>query len=51
MSERMERILAEQRQCAEYLIENGHDRGAALGLADWVAEEILLRREMEEPAL
>ena len=37
----LERILAEQRAAAEQLLEHGYDRGAALGLADWVAEELI----------
>lgn len=44
----MERILAEQRRAAEYVIQNPDGpevRGASLGIADWVAEEVLIGRE------
>lgn len=38
----VDRCREEQRRCAEHLLANGRDRGAALGLADWMAEEILI---------
>lgn len=44
MSE-METVLAEQARCRDYIIENGRDRGAELGLADWVGEEVAMMRE------
>ena len=40
----MDRILAEQRRAAEYVLQNPNGpevRGAALGVADWVGEEVL----------
>jgi len=43
MSE-METVLAEQARCRDYIIENGRDRGAELGLADWVGEEVAMMR-------
>lgn len=37
---------AQQRECAEYIIGGGPDqRGAALGMFDWFAEEFLLQQE------
>lgn len=43
----IERCLVEQIRCANYLLHDRGDecRGAALGLADWVAEEVLIRLE------
>lgn len=38
----MQRAIAEQKICADYLLEHGHHAGAALGLADWTAEEVFL---------
>ena len=36
--------MREQRECAEYLQGDGDDKvGARLGLADWTAEEVLMR--------
>lgn len=37
----LERILSEQKRCADYLLAHGDDRGARLGLADWTMEEIM----------
>jgi len=34
-------ILAEQVKCRDYLSQNGRNRGAELGLADLVGEEVL----------
>jgi len=40
-----DRILAEQIKCRDYLLQNGHHRGAELGLADWVGEEVFFLLE------
>ena len=40
--EDLEKCLTEQRTCADYLLENGPHKGAELGLADWVMEEVIL---------
>jgi len=37
----IDEIRAEQIRCAAYLKDHPHDRGARLGLADWMMEEIL----------
>jgi hypothetical protein len=44
------RILAEQRECADYLLQNkGPDTdGAERGLGDWQAEEVWLIAENRE---
>jgi hypothetical protein len=44
------RILAEQRECADYLLQNkGSDTdGAERGLGDWQAEEVWLMTENRE---
>lgn len=44
-----ENILAEQIKCRDYLTQNGRHRGAELGLADWVGEEVffLLEKRLE----
>lgn len=39
--------IREQQRCADYLVQNGYDRGASLGLADWMAEEVIIRRNMD----
>lgn len=40
------RCSARQREAAEHLLNGGPEkRGAALGLADWVGEEVRLRKE------
>jgi hypothetical protein len=40
------RCLAEQRRCADHILSGAPDQaGAQAGLADWVAEEVLIRRE------
>ena len=44
----LERAIAEQRRAADYLLEHGHDRGAAQAIDDWVKEEVLIRAEMTE---
>lgn len=45
----MRRVLAEQQECADYLQGNGSDKaGARLGLADWTAEEVLMRGEYQD---
>ena len=42
----LEHVIREQKQCADYLLSNGPDKaGARLGLADWTAEEVLIRSE------
>ena len=43
---RMERILREQREARDLVI-SGHpdQRGAKQGVADWVMEEVLMRKE------
>jgi hypothetical protein len=50
----MNRILAEQRRCRDYIAEHpdeDHSRGASLGLAGWVMEEVLMRYdELKKPA-
>lgn len=38
---------AQQLECADYLIEHGHDAGAALGLFDWFTEELLIEAGSE----
>ncbi len=43
-------ILAEQVKCRDYLAQNGRDRGAELGLADLVGEEVLLLIERRREA-
>ena len=43
----LEQCLAEQKRAADYILEHGYDRGAALGLSDWTAEEILFRTEVK----
>lgn len=46
LSDPMARVLAEQRAARDYLASDGPDRaGAQMALADWVAEEVLLREE------
>lgn len=42
----LQRCRDEQLRCAEYILSGGPDqRGATLGLFDWVTEEILLEEE------
>jgi DNA-binding LacI/PurR family transcriptional regulator len=43
----LERCYEEQKRAADYLIEHGHDRGAALGLSDWMAEECFIRSDYQ----
>ena len=43
-------ILSEQVKCRDYLAQNGRDRGAELGLADLVGEEVLLLIERRREA-
>jgi hypothetical protein len=42
---------AEQQACREYMEQHGWDWGAAIGLADWMVEEWLSRKEMEEQSM
>lgn len=44
------RILAEQRECRDYIVENkGPDtEGAWRGMGDWLKEEILMGQEQEQ---
>lgn len=44
MSE-IDRILAEQRAAAEYIVRNGVEPLTSQWLDDWIAEEVLLLRE------
>lgn len=36
----------EQLRCAEYIEKNGWDDGAALGMSDWLHEELILESKM-----
>lgn len=45
MTDELDRIRAEQRACADYIAENGYDRGAAQGASDWFTEELLYLRD------
>lgn len=45
----MDRVMSEQRECAEYLSGDGTDKsGARAGLADWIAEECAVSGEYED---
>lgn len=44
-SPQIQRAIEEQRKCAEFLRKEPNNRGAKLGLADWMAEEVFLRLE------
>ncbi len=45
MSAELNRILAEQRAAAEYIVHNGVYPLTSQWLDDWIAEEVLLLRE------
>jgi hypothetical protein len=38
----------EQRRCAEHLKKHGWDDGAALGMSDWLHEELILEKERND---
>lgn len=42
---------AMQRECAEYILGGGTDRGAWLGLSDWFTEEFLIEQERNDARL
>lgn len=44
----IEKCIAEQRECADYLASDGPDKaGAQMGRDDWLGEEVLIRREYQ----
>jgi site-specific DNA-adenine methylase len=49
MSPSLERILAEQREARENVAAAPGDRGARLGVADWVMEEVLMEEVLTTP--
>lgn len=42
----IEQCREEQKRAAAYLLEHGDDRGARLGISDWMAEEIAIEDRM-----
>jgi len=49
MSGTVAHARAEQLRCAEWIAKHGWDeRGAVLGMGDWMAEEVLMEMEMRE---